>query len=330
MLAAVLTELNAPLEVTNIELTDIKHGQVLVKVLVSGICGSQLHEIRGHKGNGKFLPHLMGHEGYGIVESIGDGVTTVSVGDCVIMHWRPGAGIESDFPSYLYNGKEIKSGKVTTLSEYSIVSENRVTKAPDGINPEFAALLGCGLSTALAIVENEIGIKFGSTVTVIGCGGVGLNLIQILNFVGAKVFAVDKETSKKNIIENMGSTFYESDVPNSEITIDTTGDVQNISKYFEKTEKFLMVGQPAPQTELTIIDSIKFFEGSGKSIKATQGGGVNPQSDFPRYFNLDGKIDMSIVTHRFPLDKVNEAFDLLRTGTAGRIMINMKEVSNVK
>ena len=330
MRAAVLTELNAPLEVVDVEITDVKYGQVLVKVILSGICGSQLHEIGGHKGNGKFLPHLMGHEGYGIVELIGDGVTTVAVGDSVIMHWRPGEGIESDFPSYGFNGKKMSSGKVTTLSEYSVVSENRLTKTPKNINPEFAALLGCGLSTALGILENEIETKFGNTVTVVGCGGVGLNLIQALNFIGAKVFAFDKEKSKKDMVEKLGATFCESEIPKSDVTIDTTGSTLNIAKYFEKTDKLIMVGQPKPGTELTINDCFKFFDGSGRSIKATQGGGVKPHLDFPRYFNLDGKIDMSIVTHRFPLEQVNEAFDLLRTGTAGRIMINMKEVSNAK
>ena len=92
MKAAVLEELSKPLAVREVGLTELKFGQVLVKILVSGICGAQLHEIKGHKGNGKFLPHLMGHEGCGIVEAVGIGVTTVKVGDKVVMHWRPGTG----------------------------------------------------------------------------------------------------------------------------------------------------------------------------------------------------------------------------------------------
>ena len=121
MKAAVLEKINSPLTVGEVELTDLQVGQVLVKILVSGICGAQLHEIKGHKGNEKFLPHLMGHEGCGIVEQLGPGVTTVKVGDKVVMHWRPGSGIEAPFPSYVFNGKKMSSGKVTTLSEYSIV-----------------------------------------------------------------------------------------------------------------------------------------------------------------------------------------------------------------
>ena len=98
MKAAILEQIDAPLAVREVELTELKFGQVLVKVLVSGLCGAQLHEIKGHKGNAKFLPHLMGHEGCGIVEEIGLGVTTVEPGDKVVMHWRPGSGIESPFP----------------------------------------------------------------------------------------------------------------------------------------------------------------------------------------------------------------------------------------
>src|SRR6476659_2726056 len=125
MKAAVLEQIDKPLVVADVGLTPPQFGQVLVKVLVSGICGAQLLEIGGHKGNAKFVPHLMGHEGCGIVEDVGVGVSRVKKGDKVIMHWRQGQGIESDFPEYIYNGKRIKSGKVTTFNEYSICSENR-------------------------------------------------------------------------------------------------------------------------------------------------------------------------------------------------------------
>ena len=125
MKAAILEKINHPLLIKDVDCTALKVGQVLVKNIMSGLCGAQLHEIRGHKGNEKFLPHLMGHEGCGIVMEVGTGVGTVKVGDKVVMHWRQGSGIESDFPNYILDNKVISSGKVTTLSEYSIVSENR-------------------------------------------------------------------------------------------------------------------------------------------------------------------------------------------------------------
>src|SRR3989338_3335986 len=108
MKAAILEQINAPLVVGDVELTDLLFGQVLVKIIVSGICGSQLQEIAGHKGNGDYVPHLLGHEGCGIIEDTGHGVTKVKKGDKVIMHWRKGNGIESDFPIYIYKGKKIR------------------------------------------------------------------------------------------------------------------------------------------------------------------------------------------------------------------------------
>jgi len=156
MKAAILKELNAPLSIENIGLTELQVGQVQVRVLVSGICGSQLHEINGNKGNGKFLPHLMGHEGCGIVEDIGPGVTTVKVGDKVVMHWRPGAGIESAFPQYMLGDTTFSSGKVNTLSQWSIVSENRLTTVPSETPNDLAALLGCSLTTALGIILSSV------------------------------------------------------------------------------------------------------------------------------------------------------------------------------
>ena len=167
MKAAILEKIDAPLAIREVDLTPLKFGQVLVKILVSGLCGAQLHEIRGHKGNAKFLPHLMGHEGCGIVDKVGLGVTTVKPGDKVVMHWRPGSGVEAPFPNYILDGKTISSGKVTTLSEYSIVSENRLTSIPADTPSVLAAMLGCSLTTALGIIDNECDLKFGESVAIL-------------------------------------------------------------------------------------------------------------------------------------------------------------------
>ena len=150
MKAAVLEEINAPLTIADVELGSLSFGQVLVKILVSGICGSQIQEIAGNKGNAKYVPHMLGHEGCGIVQEVGVGVTKVKPGDKVVLHWRKGDGIESDFPTYQFKGKTMRSGKVTTFSEYSIVSENRMTPVPADTPNDFCAMLGCGFSTALS------------------------------------------------------------------------------------------------------------------------------------------------------------------------------------
>ena len=334
MKAAILEQIDAPLAVREVELTELKFGQVLVKVLVSGLCGAQLHEIKGHKGNAKFLPHLMGHEGCGIVEEIGLGVTTVEPGDKVVMHWRPGSGIESPFPNYILDGKTISSGKVTTLNEYSIVSENRITKIPYDTPSVLAAMLGCSLTTALGIIDNECDLKFGESVGIVGCGGVGLNLIQAAKMKNASpIYAVDINQEMCDLSTEMGADVFANSIRHipttMDVIIDTSGVPEVISDAYDRLSpsgRLILVGQPTPGKSVELPNAVSMFDGSGKSIRATQGGRTDPEKDIPRYIKLAlrGSLDYeSLHTDTFFLDEVNEAFDLLRSGNAGRIMIRI-------
>ena len=335
MKAAVLEKINAPLAIREVIPTDLKVGQVLVKVLASGLCGAQLHEIRGHKGNAKFLPHLMGHEGCGIVKEIGPGVTTVEEGDKVVMHWRPGSGIESEFPQYILGDKTISSGKCTTLSEESIVSENRLTKVPSDTPPVLAAMLGCSLTSALGIIDNECDLKFGESVAVIGCGGVGLNLIQAAKMRSAfPIYGVDINDKMFELSIDMGADVFSRDMSNVskvDVILDTTGNCSVITKAFDllaPSGRLIMVGQPQPDANLNILNPLSFFDGQGKSVRASQGGGTKPEIDIPRYVALANKgiIDYETLhTDTFTLDEINEAFDLLKSGNAGRIIIKIGE-----
>jgi 2-desacetyl-2-hydroxyethyl bacteriochlorophyllide A dehydrogenase len=335
MKAVILEKLDSDLTVGDIELTPLQYGQVLVKNLVSGLCGAQLQEISGLKGNANFLPHLMGHEGCGIVQEVGVGVNTVKVGDKVVMHWRKGDGIEAPFPSYIYNGNKMSSGKVTTLSEYSIVSENRLTTVPDDTPEELCALLGCGLTTALGVITNEADVKFGESVLIIGSGGVGVNLIQGAKLASAyPIYAVDVIEEKRDLCLGIGATEFINSTTTSidrkfDVIIDTTGIPSVLSSAIELLSgkgRLILVGQPKPGQDVNIPNANKLFEGSGKVIRATQGGMTSPTDDIPRYINLhkSGLLDISkIITHRFDIDDINEAFKLLRSGKAGRIMVNI-------
>lgn len=335
MKSAVLMKLNENPVITEVELGEIQFGQVLVRVLVSGICGSQLHEISGDKGNGKFLPHLMGHEGCGIVEKVGRGVLNVNPGNKVVMHWRPGRGVEAEFPSYMLNGKTFSSGKVNTLTELAIVSENRLTVVPDETDPEFAALLGCSLSTALGVIDNESNLRFGEKVAVTGCGGVGLNVLAAARLAGAgEIYAVDLAQSKRTLSFSQGAThFFQnvSELPGKvDLIVDTTGNTDVISQAFEWLSdrgRLILLGQPKPNQNLLIHNPIKFFNGSGLTIRASQGGSTIPDLDFPRYLELLRlkKIDSkTLVTHRYPLSEIDQAFETLKSGNAGRILINVE------
>jgi|TARA_B100001093_G_scaffold107361_1_gene99633 S-(hydroxymethyl)glutathione dehydrogenase/alcohol dehydrogenase len=336
MKAVVLEELNQPLVLREVGLTELEFGQVLVKVLVSGLCGAQLRQIKGHEGNEKFLPHLIGHEGCGIVEGVGIGVTTVRPGDKVVMHCHLGSGIESSFPSYTLDGKTISSGKITTLSEFSIVSENRVTKIDFKTPSVLAAMLGCSLTTALGIVDNECQLKFGESVAILGCGGVGLNLIQAAKMKNASpIYGVDINQSMFDLASQLGADCFVYDIqylPNKcDVIIDTTGIPDVISAAFERLRpggRLILTGQPAPDRLVCLPNVVSMFDGSGKSIRATKGGGTNPEKDIPRYIKLalKGLLDYETIhTHTFTLDEINEAFDLLRSGSVGKIMIKISE-----
>jgi len=336
MKAAVLEKLNYPLAIREVFPTELLPGQVYVKVLASGLCGAQLHEIRGHRGNEKFLPHLMGHEGCGIVKEVGPGVTTVKEGDKVVMHWRPGSGIESEFPKYHLGEKIISSGKCTTLSEFSIVSENRLTKVPHDTPTVLAAMLGCSLTSAMGIIDNECNLKFGESVAIIGCGGVGLNLIQAAKMKSAyPVYGVDINDKMFDLTHQIGVDIFTCDlefIPHKvDVILDTTGVPEVISKAFDKlapSGRLIMVGQPAPGTDLNIFNPLSMFDGQGKSIRASQGGGTKPDEDIPRYIKLANRemLDFNTLhTDTFALDNINDAFDLLKTGNAGRIIIKIGE-----
>lgn len=335
--AAVLNEINKPLVVTEVETKELQIGHVLVKILVSGLCGAQLQEIRGEKNNAKFLPHLLGHEGCGIVVEVGPGVTRVKAGDKVILHWRKGEGIESPFPTYIINGKPMSSGKVTTLSEYTVASENRLTPVPKETPDELCALLGCGLSTALGTINNDAKIKFGETVLIIGCGGVGINLIQGAFLAGAgDIYAVDISEEKRQLVEEFNAIYFnitgsESDkletIKNIDCVIDTTGHMDLITTILPNLSdrgRIIIVSQPKQDSSITFTKPGNFFLGEGQTISSTQGGKINPSTDLLRFIKLYQhgtlKID-KLITHTLTLDDINIAIELLKAGKAGRILI---------
>jgi S-(hydroxymethyl)glutathione dehydrogenase/alcohol dehydrogenase len=343
MKAIVLEALHRPLVVADVGLTPLSAGQVLVKNIVTGICGAQLEEIKGNKGNAGFVPHLLGHEACSLVEEVGEGVLKVKKGDKVVLHWRKGDGIESDFPRYIFKGKEITSGKVTTFSEYSIVSENRLTPVPQDTPSDLAALLGCALSTALGVIQGAACVRHGESVVVIGVGGIGLNLIRYAVQAGAyPVVAVDV-ADKEALARRVGAHFFINrrehtlalaleevvGISCADVIIPTIGDRETIQEsvpLLSGTGRYVMVGQPELGSSLELKNAAHFFEGEGKVFMATQSGGFNPTADIPRYIqmakggalNLDG-----IITRRTSLEGINEAIDEIRAGKAGRIMIDL-------
>lgn len=344
MRAAVLEQLDAPLTVADVELGPVSIGQVLVRVLVSGICGSQLQEIAGNKGNAKFLPHLLGHEGCGMVEQIGPGVTTVKPGDKVVMHWRKGDGVEADFPLYRFRNKAMRGGKVTTFNQYAIVSENRITAVPADTPDDLCALLGCGLSTALGTIIDEAKVRPGESVLVVGLGGLGASLVRVARLIGASpVTAIDVHETKRSMAGALGADLFLNattddayakarellGVREYDVIIETSGNVASIEKTLPllgSGGRFIMIGQPAPGASVTVTNALHLFGGEGKSVTATQGGRFSPTRDIPRYVRMAqaGRLRFDdLISHRTKLEDINDAIGLMRSGKANRVLIDL-------
>ena len=341
MKAAILVEQNKPLVVAKVDIPkELKYGQVLVKILYSTICGAQINEYLGTKGPDKFLPHLLGHEGSGIVDQCGPGITTVKKGDRVVLHWRKGDGIQSETPKYQWNGKHINAGWVTTFNEYAIISENRVTTIPDDSDLKTAPLYGCAITTAFGILQNEAHIKSGESMVIFGVGGVGSALIVASKLISVyPIVAIDIHDSKLQKAKHFGATYLinskKDDVskkirkmfPNGvDVAVETTGLNSVKELAYELTApqgKTVFVGVTKAGEKVSIDSTPLHF---GKSLVTSYGGSSNPSKDIPRLIQLQqiGKINLDgMITQEYPLEKINEAFEHVMSGKGLRCLIKM-------
>ena len=328
--AAILTNVGDPLEIWGITHQPLEHGQVRVRMIAAGICGAQLMEIDGYKGN--HFPRLMGHEGVGIVQAIGAGVRNVKVGQKVILHWRPGSGIESDFPQWNHSGGRTTCGLVTTWSTDTVVSENRCTAVPDDTDDDLCVLLGCGLSTALGVIENELNLRMGEKILIIGCGGVGMNLILASNLRQASVICVVDVENKEALAMALGATHFTTNWEDIEAKfdaiVDTTGNINAIEHGLQLIASggtFIMLGHPKARQSFMFYNAVNIVHGS-QCIKGTQGGSFDPTKDIPRYTALwkHRGINLTpLITDRVSLNEVNAAVSKVRSGHAGRVIINL-------
>ena len=341
--AAILVAQREPLVVDTIELpAELAVGQVLVQVHVSGICGSQLGEIDGVKGPDRYLPHLMGHEGFATVLEVGPGVKHVQTGDSVVLHWRPGAGIQSDPPQYRWRGQSLNAGWITTFNRHAVVSENRCTKVPATTNPEAAALFGCAITTGFGVIENNAQLKMGESVVVFGAGGIGLNIIQAAALMSASaIVAVDLFDSRLELAQRLGATHcINSSRDNAEsriqevlagqpldVFIDNTGSPAVIEQGYRLTHgqgRVILVGVPHQGNTVNLYTLPLHF---GKVLTGSHGGESHPQRDIPRYLRLlqQGRLQLDrFVSARYPLEQINDAIAAMRDcSTAGRVMLQL-------
>jgi NDMA-dependent alcohol dehydrogenase len=228
--AAVLFEPGRPLEILEVEVAPPRAGEVLIRLAAAGICHTDLHVMTGHAAAP--LPAVLGHEGAGVVEAVGPGVTAVRPGDHVIPLWRLSCGLceycSDGRPALCAEGLQVRSTGclpdgttrlalggaplkhfcgVSSFAEYAVVPERAALVIPDDLPLDRAALLGCAVVSGVGAVVNAARVRPGSRVAVFGTGGVGLNVVQGAALAGAEtIIAVDRVARKLDWARRFGAT----------------------------------------------------------------------------------------------------------------------------
>ena len=340
--AAVLFELAQPLRLITLSIPDLKPGQVLVDVAYSGVCRSQLLEVRGKRGPDRFLPHTLGHEGSGTVLEVGAGVTKVKPGDRVVLSWIKGNG--ADVPSTVYQSSEgpINSGAISTFMRQTVTCENHVTLIPDAMPLREAALLGCAIPTGAGIVLNTARVRPGSSVAVFGVGGIGLSAVLAADLMNATtIIAVDVFEHKLEQARQLGATYLINARQQDplatilEITggrgvdyaVEAAGRRETMETAFQAVRDnggLCILAGNLPHGERISLNPFDLIK--GKRIIGTWGGESQPDMDIPLYVDLylAGKLKLDLlITHEYRLEDINQAFDDLEQGKVGRTLITM-------
>ncbi|MCG7563595.1 MULTISPECIES: zinc-binding dehydrogenase [Pseudoalteromonas] len=343
MKAAVLFNTGEPLEIINgIQMPALTRGQVQVKLLYSGLCHSQLMEVQGGRGEDKYLPHLLGHEGVGIVETIGEGVTKVSPGDKVVIGWIKGDGLDAPGGKYPHEDYLINSGSATTLCEKTIVAENRLVTLPDDFPEKLAVLLGCALPTGLGLVFNELQPLPNSTLAVFGLGGIGMSALIAAKLGQPRMLiAVDVTEEKLAMAKKLGATHTINaleqdpvaaiqsltDGQGVEYSIEASGQTRTIEQAFESVKdgggQCIFASHPRDDEKIS-LEPHAFHR--GKSIRGSWGGASRPDVDIPKFIALynEGKLELDdLITRTYPLEDVNTALDDLHNKKIIRALIEI-------
>ena len=331
--AAVLRQIGKYPTLTRVTYSDKLYAkQVLVRILISGICGKQIEEYKGHFGPDIYLPHMLGHEAVGIVEGIGPVVDDVDVGDKVVLHWLDAYPDDvTPLPKYTSLGEKINAGYLTTLSEYCVTRSNKLTKIPIDSDPSTMYLLGCGLTTGLGSVLNEANVQNGDNCLVVGLGGVGLSVSMAINFSAKASYDVLDTNPEACAIASFYKPRYTfsslSDLMVSSKTytkifycIGSGSIFADIYSLLEKNGVMLMVGVPnsAETVNLPLLSIHR-----RKTLTGSHGGSIIPRKDIPNLVNQINSRSLNVaplVGPQFSLCDIEEAFHAAEFGS-GRIRV---------
>lgn len=358
--AAVLYEPNQPLVVETVELDDPKAGEVLVRIAAAGVCHSDYHIMKGEWSTP--LPVVLGHEGAGVVERVGPGVTRLSPGQHVILNFRANCGachyctigrpvlcdgIDTprtamfDGTNRLHkNGQAIHHmARTACFAEYAVVPESGAVPVRDDMPLDKACLVGCAVMTGVGAVTNTARVEPGSTVAVIGCGGVGLNVVQGAVLAGAQqIVAVDMLDNKLEYAREFGAT----DVVNAgngdavarivamtgggvDYAFEAIGNSATIAQAYDMTRlggSAVIVGM-APENDEVTLNALSFPR-TERSIIGSWYGGARPWVDLPRMVELylSGRLKIDpLISRTYALEDINVAYDALAAGEVARSVI---------
>jgi S-(hydroxymethyl)glutathione dehydrogenase / alcohol dehydrogenase len=362
--AAVLRELDSPLGIEEIEIDSPKANEVAIRVVATGICHSDLSVVQGIIRAP--LPIVLGHEGAGVVEAVGPGVEGLRPGDHVIAALTPSCGectmcsegrpslciqmvatltncTMVDGTTRLRRGTEAvhQLCAVASFAEHAVIPAGAAIRVPDDVPLDVVCLIGCGVTTGAGAALNTAAVRPGSSVAVIGCGGVGLSIIQGSRIAGATtIIAIDPVAEKRELARSLGATHAID--PKSEDVLRTVRKITKLGVHYafeaigrletieqawslvRPTGDVIVVGMPSVTDEIKLRVGGLFQE---KRITGSAYGSAVPHRDVPRFVDLYRKGDLRLdpmITRRIRLDEVNDALDALRRGEGARSVITFE------
>ena len=357
--AAVAFEVNGPFRIETIQLRAPGPGEILVKMAATGLCHTDLTVLEGHLPQP--FPIVLGHEGSATVVECGPGVTDLAPGDHVIPYSMPECGrcrgcrtrhnnycddlypdLRSTDTPFSLNGKPLaRFASLGTFAEYSVIKSTHLAKVRKDAPLDLLCLVGCGVATGIGSVLNTARVTPGSTVVIIGLGGIGLNVVQGARLADAgRIIAVDVNPDKESAARRFGATEFVNPKPLGEalaqhllaltagggdFVFECAGTSALQSLAFAVTHPgwgvCTMVGAP-PADQLFSTSPLSLI--AGKTITGSSLGGVKGRSELPQLVDwyVEGKIRLDdLVSHRLTLEQINDGYDLMRRGQSVRAII---------
>jgi S-(hydroxymethyl)mycothiol dehydrogenase len=358
--AAVLMAPGAPIAIHQLDLDDPAAGEVVVRVVASGVCHTDAH-IWHHEGWGYEFPILLGHEGAGIVEEVGAAVTNLRPGDRVVISWRVPCGAcgpceRDDRPhcaSPVSAGPRMRLAgtdryvkpvlSTGTFTTRTIVDARQAIKIPDALPLEKACLLACGVVTGVGAALRTSPIWPGATVAVIGCGGVGLSVMQGARIAGAsQIIAIDTVAAKLDTARRFGATAVVDASANNvvdavralagggvDLAYDAVGapaSVQQVIDVLGDGGTATLIGIPAEDSRIDLNASTVFD--LGLTIRVCYSGNCEPAEFLPYLASLylEGRLALdAMVSQTITLENVQDAMGAMEHGAVIRSVVTFEQ-----